>query len=122
MRTESDILEHSHVRYQLDVLECPSNPKLHDVLRRRIADVLAEDGNTAAGRGQHARDQVESGALSCAVRTDQRDDFACPDIEADIVHCDNATKLLAGLYDVQKRLVRFLRTMRRGKGLTGFGA
>ena len=104
MRAERDVLEHGHVGHQLDVLEGARDA----AARRRPAaaapsTLLAEHRDVAAGRRQHAGDQVEGRALAGAVRADQPDDLARADVEDDVVDRDQAAELLARLLDLQQR-------------------
>ena len=92
MRADRHVFQHGHVGYQLDVLEGARNAEADDLLRRRIVDMLAEEGDGAAGRGQHARDQVEGRALAGAVGADQCHDFSGLHVEADVIDRDHAAK------------------------------
>ena len=102
MGADRDVLQHGHVGHQLDVLEGSGDAELDDLLRRRVVDLVAEHGDRAAGRCQHAGDQVEGRALAGAVGADQGDDLAGLDVERDVVDGDDAAELLARLVDVQQ--------------------
>ena len=102
MRADRDVLQHGHVGHQLDVLEGAGDAELDDLLRRRVVDLVAEHRDRAAGRRQHAGDQVEGGALAGAVGADQRHDLAGLDVEGDVVDGDHAAELFARLLDLQQ--------------------
>ena len=80
-------------------------------LWRCVVDALAEKRNPAAGRGQHARDQIEGRALAGAVRADQRHDFARPDVEGDVIDGDHAAELLSRLFDLQQHVGSAFRSL-----------
>src|SRR6185437_10995826 len=95
MRADRNVLQHGHIRHQLDVLERPGNAELHDLLRPRVADLSAEHRERAAAGAQDAGYEVEGRALAGAVRSDQRYDLARLNLEGDVVHRDHAAELLA---------------------------
>ena len=96
VRAERDVLEHRHRGDHLHVLE--------RARRRRAARSRATAAHRcarpsrrdlAARRRQHAGDEVEGGRLAGAVRADQAEDLAGPDLEADVVDRDQAAEFLA---------------------------
>ena len=66
----------------------------------------AAEPHLAVRQRQHAGDQVEGGGLAGAVGTDQADDLAGADLEADVVDGDQAAELLADGLHVQHQLAR----------------
>ena len=74
--------------------------------RQAARDVSAEEADLARARRQRSGDQVEHGALAGAVGTDQADDLAGLDLEADIVDGDQAAEALDGAVDSEQRRTR----------------
>ena len=99
-----DVLEHGHVRPQMDVLEGAGDAARGDVARWQAGRSLAAELDLAARQRQHAGDQVEDRALAGAVRADQADDLARPDLEADLVDRDQAAEPLARLVDLEQHV------------------
>ena len=72
---EQQIIENRLVAEDLTTLwdVCQTEP--HDLIAAEIRDALAVENDVAAFRVDHARNSSKCGALACAVRADQRDDF-----------------------------------------------
>ena len=121
MGADRDVLQHGHVGHQLDVLEGARDAELHHLLRRSVVDLVAEHRDGAAGRGQHAGDQVEGRALAGAVGPDQGHDLAGMDLERDVVDGDHAAELLARVLDLQQHGGRCRRAHAGGKRQRGIG-
>ena len=62
--------------------------------RLRAGDVPALPGDGSPGRLEKLGEQVEAGGLAGPVRADQRMDRAASDTERDVLHGDEAAKLL----------------------------
>ena len=54
-------------------------------VRRHPRDVLAADQDAAGGRLDEARDHAQRRRLAAARGAEQRDEFAAPDLERDLV-------------------------------------
>ena len=91
---EHGVLEQRHRRAELDVLEGARDAARGDALRRHAGDVLAEESNAPGIRFEDPGDEVEHGALAGAVRTDQAEDFAGPELEANRVDGDQPAEAL----------------------------
>src|SRR4051794_10821990 len=92
MGTDHNIVEDRHAGHQLHVLEAAGDAETGDCARRPTGGTLAPYHDLAPIRPLHARDQIEGGALPGAVRADQRNDLARPDMEVDLVHGDEAAE------------------------------
>src|SRR5205814_9262881 len=63
----------------------------------------AVDLDFAAARLELAKNAIEQRGLSAAVRTDQAENFALVDVEADAIDRGDATEILADVADLQDR-------------------
>ena len=86
------------------MLECAADTAFDDLARRFAADVLATVKHLATRDRQHSGHQVEGGRLARAIGANQADDLAGFHLEADIVHGNQAAKLLARGTHVEDQL------------------
>ena len=64
IRAERDVVEHAHLRNELDVLKCASDTAARDFIRLQIADRLAEKNLVADGSClRHRKDVVRVGLM-----------------------------------------------------------
>ena len=75
MAAGHDVVEHAHVREQLDVLEGAGDAEPGDRARRQAGDVLAAEADAALA-AVDAADAVEGAGLAGAVGADQREQLA----------------------------------------------
>ncbi len=85
------------------MLESAADTQLRDLEWLPAADLLAVESDRAAARRQRAADQIEHRALACAVRSDQAENLAGPDLEREIVDRDQPAEFLARMLDGQQR-------------------
>jgi hypothetical protein len=102
MRADRDVFQHRHVWNELDMLEGSGDAEPGHFLRRRVVDLSAENGNRAAGCGEHAGYQVEGRAFAGAVWADEGDDFTHPHREGNVIDRNYAAELLARMIDPQQ--------------------
>ena len=96
-----NILDHSAMAEQRQVLERASNAAPDEPMRPLPADVLPVEQNAAAARAEHAADHVEQRGLARAIRTDHTADLPPLDAKADIVDGPQTAELLAQRLDLQ---------------------
>jgi hypothetical protein len=75
-------------------------------MRRQLGDVLAAEHHAAGLRTQRAGNAIDQRRLARAVRADQAEPLAFPDIDADIVERGEAAKRLGQGSDLQQGRVR----------------
>ena len=91
---EHHVVEHRHAAPQLDVLERPGDAGPGDPSLPRGRDIAAAESHAAAVGPGRAGDEIEHRALAGAVRSDQREDFARVEREADLIDGDQAAETL----------------------------
>jgi len=89
---DEDVLEHRHVREELDVLERPRDPELDHAARRRVHQRVAVEDDVAGVDAIEPCDHVERGCLAGAVRPDQPGDRAFCHVERHVVERDDAAE------------------------------
>jgi hypothetical protein len=89
---EQQVVEHGHLREQLDVLERAGNPQLGDLVGTQTLDALALPADVADLRDVHLADRVEDRRLAGAVRPDDRKQLTFVDGERDVVDRHDAPK------------------------------
>ena len=82
-RAHLQVLEHAHPREEPPPLGRLRDPELHDLVRGPIRDLLALEADRSPPRAVEAVDRAERRRLAGAVRADQRDDLALPDVDRD---------------------------------------
>jgi hypothetical protein len=97
---ERHVLVHGLVREQLEVLEDRAHvaAKVRDLPRCEVGDVLAGDVDLALARLVLADQQPDQGGLARAGRTDDEDELALLDVDADVVQGND--RILVDLRDV----------------------
>ena len=80
---QHQILVNRHLRKDTPSLRHMCDPHLHDLMRRRLRDILSEKGNRSAGLLHQSRDRMKRRRLPGAVRPDQSDDLALIDMKGD---------------------------------------
>src|SRR5581483_1821550 len=83
-----DVLHCGHLAPQPDVLKGPRDPPAGDLMTLDPAERRAVENHGAAARPVHPGDRVEAGGLAGAVRADQAEDFAAPDVEGHLIQRD----------------------------------
>src|SRR5262249_58090346 len=78
----AQVLDGAELREEPRALEGAGDTEAHDGRRGKGVDRPAVEGDGAGARPDEAGDQVEEGALAGAVRTDDADDLARPDVDA----------------------------------------
>ena len=93
---DQEVLQHSGVLEQLDVLEGAGNAQPGNLVRWLVgqAQGALRPGviDHARGGGVDAANQVEHGGLASAVGANQGEDLAALDVEADLVDGQHAAK------------------------------
>jgi hypothetical protein len=87
-----DVLQDRHLGERLHDLECPRDPALGDHVRLQSPKTLAIEDDLAGRHRDEPRDQVHQGGLACAIGTDQADDLALRELQADIVDGPDAVE------------------------------
>jgi hypothetical protein len=82
-RGDLDVLAHRQVAERVRVLEGAREPRAAATVRRPARDVAAVQLDGSARRPVEARQHVHERRLAGAVRPDQPDDLAAPQLEAD---------------------------------------
>src|SRR5207245_701104 len=76
---------------------------------RPARDVLPVEDDSADGRSHHARDAVDERGLPGAVRADQTQQLAVPDLEIDAGKCNDAAKAFDEAANGERGLFHLLR-------------
>src|SRR6476646_5953951 len=100
---EDQVFPHRQFRKHLQQLEGPANAEPIQLRRPQTRDPSAVDLHFAGARGQLAQDAVEQGRLAAAIRSDQAEDLALLNVEADAVDCGDAAETLADVVDFEDR-------------------
>src|SRR5882762_2423696 len=98
---DAHIVQCGHEVEQPDVLERAGDAKAGHLVRFGPRDHTAVKYHFAACRLEEARDAVEQGGLAGAVRPDQREDLAAPDLEAYTIDCHQASEALGEVSELQ---------------------
>ena len=88
------------------MLERSADSAPGDLPGQLAVDAFAHERDRAGSQRRHAGNEVEGSAFTRAVRTDQANDLAGTQGEADVVHCDQTAKFLADRIDRKNRLTR----------------
>ena len=86
------VLQRRHLAEEPDVLERPRDARPGDLVLLRPAERLVLQQHLTRRRPVHAGHGVEAGRLARAVRPDQAEDLAAPDVEGHRVHRDQTTE------------------------------
>src|SRR5690606_20513629 len=111
MAAEHHVVEHGRHVEEFDVLEGARDAEAGNAVRRHLRDVLALEADTAGCRLIDAAYEVEDRRLAGAVRTDDREDLALVDAEADAVDGLDAAEMHGQVFDFQQRHRFFSLTM-----------
>jgi hypothetical protein len=103
VRADEHVVEHRHVRAELQVLEGPRDPQAHDAVRRLAEQVLALVANGAAARPVQARDHVERRRLAGAVRPDQPRNLVLVHRERKLVESEDPSEAPADVVELEQR-------------------
>ena len=115
MAAERNVLDDAHIRQQLHMLEGAADADLRGLARGRVAAQRAAKQQVAVIARQQAGQKVESRALACAIRADEREDLAGLDLEADVVDRDQAAEAPCHAAGFDQRLA-FRCRFARGQG------
>src|SRR5207247_1623719 len=85
-----DVVQHSHPRPELDVLEGAGDSAADDVLRTFVEEALAAEDKIAALHRVKAADYVEKCRLAGAIWSDQTNDGVIRHVEGNRVEGDDA--------------------------------
>ena len=102
-RPECNVIQHGHPRHELDVLERAADAAASDLERLAAGNRRATKQDIAGGERQRAGNQVEHRAFAGAVGTDEAEDLAGLNREAEVVHGDEPAELLARFPDFEQR-------------------
>src|SRR6478672_5045331 len=97
MGTDEDVLQHTHPREQLEVLEGAGDPEPDHADRPPVEDDVAPVEPVEAG------DRVEGGRLAGAVRSDQPRDRPFGDLEGDVVERDDPAEAQSRVVEREER-------------------
>ncbi len=103
MHAEEDIVQKRHARANLHMLEGSRDAGAGDPALRRSRDVLALKGDATLIEMQRPREQIEHRGLARAIGADQPEYLAGRQIEADVVHGDQAAEAPPRALDLQQR-------------------
>jgi hypothetical protein len=79
--SEHQVVEHREIVEQSDVLERPGEPEAGDLVRLLADDLVAEQLDPSDLGPVDARQTVQEGGLSGAVRSDDREQLPLTDVE-----------------------------------------
>ena len=91
MQTDQHVVEHTHVREKLEVLECAPNAKLADLARPAACDVLAQEFDAPPIRYHNTRQNIEQRGLASAVGSDQGVHVPGTQLDTDVVRRHDTT-------------------------------
>ena len=91
---DADIVEHRHVVPQPNVLKGAGNPQSRDLVRLEAGSRFAADTNLPLAWLVEAADQVEDRGLAGAIGSDQSDQFAVIEGDAEVADRRQATETL----------------------------
>jgi hypothetical protein len=100
---EQHVLEHSHLREQLDQLERARDPAAMHPVGAEPRDVLALEPDVAAGRAKDPGDAVEQRGLAGSVGADHPEKIARLHAQAHPAQRGKAEELLRQLVDFEER-------------------
>jgi hypothetical protein len=103
VRADEHVVEHGHVRAELEILERAGDPQAHHAVRRLAQEVLSLVAHSAGVRLVQARDDVERRGLAGAVRADQSRDLALLHREGDLVECVDPAEAPTDVVDLEQR-------------------
>ncbi len=119
LQAEGDVVAHVKMRKQRVVLEHHVDGTL---VRQVLRDVVAIQENAALVRRLEAGEHSEQRGLAAAARTKQREKFASPDIERQLVYGAKAAERFHHAFDAQQRQIGGLRRWDRDwQSKSGFG-
>ena len=93
MRAEGDVLQHAAAARRRTCWKLRATPSAAMRCGDSCAAGAPNRRTVPALGGQHAADMIEQRRLARPVRTDERDDFAGVDSEADIANCSEAAEV-----------------------------
>ncbi len=85
MPPDKKILQYRRVFKQLDVLECPGDARMHNLVCREFEQVLIAIMNRAGRWLIQATDHVEDRAFARSIRANDRKNLAWLDVKRDVV-------------------------------------
>ena len=92
MRAYKHILNNPHIREKPDVLECSGNTLFYNISGVHALDFFTLELDrpliNLINTGQH----VEYCSLTCSVRSDDTDDLALMNLEADVLYSNNTAE------------------------------
>ncbi len=100
---QHQVVEHRHLREQLDVLEGAGDPQVGDAIRAHPEEVLAHEPDRPLLGVIHARDAVEDRGLAGAVGTDDGEQLPGLDREAHVVDGGDAGKRQGHVLEIENR-------------------
>jgi hypothetical protein len=77
---------------QSDALEGASDAGLRELGRSKAVSMELGEVHGPRGRTLESARDIERGRLACSVGTDQADDFALGNFEADVTECEESTE------------------------------
>ena len=86
------VLLHRHRPEETRRLETAADTGLGDLAGRELGNVDAVEADAAAGRALEAAQDIDHGRLAGAVRADQAEHFAAPDLQVDPAQGPDAAK------------------------------
>ena len=98
-----DVLQHGLPVQRTRMLEHDADTLPSDAVRRPAGDVDAIQQHPAIVGLLDAQDQLHHGRFAGSVRPDQSEDLPRADLQADVVHRDQAAEALADVLHIQQR-------------------
>ncbi len=105
LQGHADVFEHGEVRKDGGNLKRTNEAQPCDIGRLHRGDVVSLVGDATARRPQKLGEQIETGCLAGAVRSDQRMNCAARDAQTDAAHRNETGKLLRELFGFENEIV-----------------
>ena len=94
LEAHQDVVEHRHACEGEALLEQTAHTYAGDLIRRKVGDVVPQEGDRAAGSREEAADEVEDRGLAGAIGADEAQDLPGVDLEVEALDCREATEVL----------------------------
>ena len=104
LRRQCHIVCSSEIQQQRGDLERTREAECAAAISRQIGDIAAAEQNAAGMRGQVPGELTDQRGLAGTVWTDDGVQFACRDVERDVIRRDDAAEATHQLFDAKQRL------------------
>ena len=104
-----DIIEHTELRKQTDILKRTGDAALRDLIRLQSDDALTIKNNRPFRRLVHTREQIERRCLAGTIRPDEPNQLTLLEINIEIRYSLKAAEHLGNMLRFEQYLCHYLR-------------